>query len=254
MIACQKIGDGPHKVLVLHGWFGDHGIWKPTYDLLDTAAFSYGFVDYRGYGASRGLPGPHTMAQISADVRKLAAALGWSRYSLVGHSMGGMAAQRVAIDAPDAVRAVVGVTPVPASGVPLPPEAMALFESAATDDAGAAMVVEGSLGQRLTPALTRLILDLKRQTVDAAVFSEYLLAFTRTDFSAQSERLRCPLKVLIGEHDGGVSEAFVRGTFPGLYPHAVLEILPNAGHYPMVETPAHLVTVIERFLSAAGHD
>jgi pimeloyl-ACP methyl ester carboxylesterase len=134
MIACQQIGDGPHKVLVLHGWFGDHGIWKPTYELLDTAAFSYGFVDYRGYGASRGLPGPHTMAQISADVRELAAALGWSHYSLVGHSMGGMAAQRVAIDAPGAVRAVVGVTPVPASGVPLPPEAMALFESAAPDD------------------------------------------------------------------------------------------------------------------------
>lgn len=252
MIACERIGNGAHKVLVLHGWFGDHGIWKPTYELLDGERFTYGFVDYRGYGASRALPGPYTMAQISTDVRELAASLGWSRYSLVGHSMGGMAAQRVAIDDAGKVRAVVGVTPVPAGGVPLPPDAMALFESAANDDAGAGMVVEGSLGQRLTAALTRLILRLKRETVAPEVFAQYLVAFTRTNFANEAPRLKAPLQVLIGEHDGGVSEAFVRATFPQLYPDAVLEILPNAGHYPMVETPAHLVTVIEKFLASQG--
>lgn len=250
MIAHQLVGNGPSRVLVLHGWFGDHGIWKSTYELLDTEHFSYAFVDYRGYGACRAQPGPHTMAQISADVRELADHLNWDRFAVVGHSMGGMAAQRVAIDAAQRVSAVVGVTPVPACGVKLPPEAMQLFESAATDDGAAAAVVEGSLGQRLTPALTRLILRLKRETVAPDVFSDYLRAFTGSDFSAESSRLTSPLLVLIGQHDGGVSEEFVRGTFPGLYPHAVLEVLPNAGHYPMVETPAYLVTVIERFLRA----
>ncbi|MDB5945163.1 MAG: alpha/beta hydrolase [Ramlibacter sp.] len=250
MIAHQLVGTGPSPVLVLHGWFGDHGIWKPTYDLLDTGRFSYAFVDYRGYGASRHESGPHTMAQISADVRELADHLGWERFALVGHSMGGMAAQRIAIDAPQRVRAVVGVTPVPACGVKLPPAAMQLFESAAGSDEAAAVVVEGSLGQRLTPALTRLILKLKHDTVDPAVFADYLRAFTATDFSSECNRLTSPLLVLIGQHDGGVSEEFVRATYPGLYPQAVFEVLPNAGHYPMVETPAFLVTAMERFLRA----
>ncbi|MBI2771956.1 MAG: alpha/beta hydrolase [Burkholderiales bacterium] len=248
MIAHECLGNGPARVFVLHGWFGDHGIWKPTYPLLDTERFSYVFVDYRGYGASRDVSGPHTMAQISADVRELAAHLGWTRYAVVGHSMGGMAAQRVAIDAPHAVSAVVGVTPVPASGVQLPREVLALFESAATDDAAAAGVVEGSLGNRLTPALTNMILAHTRKTVAPEVLSDYLHAFTGTDFSAECASYKGPLLVLIGQHDQGVSDEFVRATFPRLYPQAVLQVLPNAGHYPMVETPAHLVTVIEAFL------
>lgn len=163
-----------------------------------------------------------------------------------------MAAQRVAIDAPQQVRAIVGVTPVPGSGVALPPEVFALFEGAARDDEKAAMVVENTLGQRLTPALTRQLLRHTRATVDPDVFAQYLLAFTKTDFSAEASRLKCPIEVLVGQHDNGVSEDFARATFPKLYPHAVVQVLPNAGHYPMVETPAHLVTAIEKFLGAQG--
>jgi pimeloyl-ACP methyl ester carboxylesterase len=161
-----------------------------------------------------------------------------------------MAAQRLAIDAPERVRAVVAVTPVPATGAKMPPEVLAVFESAATDDAAAAMVVEISLGQRCTPALTRHVLRGRRATVDAPVFSAYLKAFTATDFSSEAAGLRCPLLVLYGEHDGGVSGEMVNAVFPSLYPAVQLRVLPNAGHYPMVETPPHLVTVVERFLMA----
>ena len=241
-------GRGPRRVLVAHGWFGDHGVWALAYPLLDEEAFTYVFPDYRGYGASRAIQGQHTIAEIAGDMLALADRLGWEHFALLGHSMGGMVAQRVAIDAPHRIRAAVCVTPVPASGVPLPADIAALFASAATDDQAALGVIETSLGRRLAPALTRLVLAHERSTAEPGAFAAYFHAFSKTDFSSEAGGLCAPLLVLVGEHDAGVSSDFVQATFPSLYPHAQIELLPNAGHYPMLETPAYLVTRIETFL------
>ena len=249
-IGHEVIGNGPARVLVLHGWFGDHGIWGATYPFLNRERFSYAFMDVRGYGDSRMLAGEYTMAEIAADALALADGLGCERFSVVGHSMGGMAAQRLAVAAGPRIVALVGVTPVPASGVPFPPEIRALFEAARSDDTAALAVIDASLGHCLAPAVGRYVLAHARRTAGAAAFSAYLDAFSRTDFSAQARGLAMPMLVLVGANDGGVSEEFVRATFPALYPQARVELLGNAGHYPMIEVPARLVTEIETFLGA----
>jgi len=250
VIGHEVIGTGTHKVLVLHGWFGDHTLWSPTYPFLDREKFSYFFVDYRGYGSSRSVAGEHSMKEISADALALADQLRWQRFSLIGHSMGGMAAQRVAVDAPGRVQALIGVTPVPASGVPFPPDVDRMFASVVRDDAAGRMVIGGSLGQRLAPSVTEFVLRHARKTAEPQAFSDYYTAFSKTDFSAEAKKLAVRMLILYGEHDGGVSADFVKAVYPGLYPHAVIEPIPNAGHYPMLETPAWLVTRMERFLQA----
>jgi pimeloyl-ACP methyl ester carboxylesterase len=252
MVGYDIQGTGSHHVVVLHGWFGDHRVWQPTYPLLDTATFTYAFFDYRGYGASRQVSGAQNMDEMAQDAIALADHLGWDRFSVVGHSMGGMAAQKVAIEAPTRVRSVVGVTPVPATGAPLPPEVLQFFEAAAHNDEAASGVIATSLGQRLTPAMTQHVLQHMRATVTPEVFGQYLKAFTATDFSHRANELKAPLLVLYGQHDGGVSEEMVKAVYPQLYAHVQLEALPNSGHYPMVETPAYLVTVMERFMRDQG--
>jgi len=249
IVGHEVIGAGARKVIVLHGWFGDHTIWSPACLFLDRARFAWAFLDYRGYGASRAIAGAHTMREISADAVALADHLGWDRFSVVGHSMGGMAAQRVAVDAGPRVQAVVAVTPVPASGVPFPPDLDRVFAAVVRDDGAARTVIGGSLGQRLSPAVTEYMLQFARRTTTPDAFADYYTAFSKTDFAADAKQVKAPMLVLSGEHDGGVSTGFVTASFPPLYPHAQLEIIPNAGHYPMLETPAYLVTRIEAFIA-----
>lgn len=249
-IGNEVIGTGPHKVIVLSSWLGDHNIWSLTYPFLDGQKFSYAFLDYRGYGASREYcDGEHTMKEISSDAISLADHLGWEKFSVIGHSMGGMAAQRFGVDAVSRVQSIVGVMPVPASGVPLPPEVDQMFENAVRDDETARMLIDQSLGKRLTPTVTEYILRHARSTTTPDALAHYYTAWSKTDFSTEAKHIKCPMLVLIGEHDGILTEDFVRASFPPLYPHVQIEIIPNSGHFPMLETPAYLVTRAEAFVS-----
>src|SRR5882762_2362071 len=109
MIFHKEIGDGPTKVAVIHGWFGDHRAFETMFDYLDVKRFTYAFVDIRGYGNSRNEVGDYTMAEIAADTIILADSLGWGSFHVVGHSMGGKAAQKVAMDGGERVNSVVAI-------------------------------------------------------------------------------------------------------------------------------------------------
>jgi pimeloyl-ACP methyl ester carboxylesterase len=54
--------------------------------------------------------------------------------------------------------------------------------------------------------------------------------------------------VYAGAHDPGLNAAFMQQTWLRWYPNARLEVIPNAGHYPMNETPVALATSMEAFL------
>lgn len=124
-------GHGDEPVMALHGWFGDHSAFEPILPWLDPEVFTYAFMDYRGYGESKDRTGEYSLREIAADALALADQLGWRRFHLVGHSMGGMAIQRIAADAPARIKSLVGITPVPACGFPLDQPTWAIFAGAA---------------------------------------------------------------------------------------------------------------------------
>jgi pimeloyl-ACP methyl ester carboxylesterase len=250
------VGAGEHVVLCLHGWFGSATGWGWLPDLVDQEAYTWVFPDYRGYGARRDVAGEHTLDEIAADVLAVADGLGAERFSLLGHSMGGTAAARVLVEAPERVRALVGLSPVPASGVPFDEEGWALFSGAAEQDGNRAAIIDLTTGNRLSGRWVDRMVRHSVERSDRAAVGDYLRAWAHTDFSELvrgSERVTgTPVKVIVGEHDPALSAEVMQATWLVWHADAELEVLANAGHYATEETPVALVTSIEEFLARRG--
>jgi len=244
----KSFGHGDHKVMVLHGWFGDDTMFDPMRDALSLDTFTYAMMAYRGYGQSRALRGAYTIDEIAADALALADALEWESFSLVGHSMGGMAVQKVLAEAPARVRRIVAVTPVPASGVPFDAEGWKLFEGAARNIDNRRAIIDFSTGGRLAKPWIDHMARYSAETSVVEAFASYLQSWAKSDFSAAIKGHPVPIKVIVGAHDPALPAEVMHSTFLAWYPNAELEVLANAGHYPMNETPVALASSIEAFL------
>lgn len=103
-------GSGP-RLLFIHGIGAD---LKHPISIYNTAVpdhFTVLAFDPRGLGESGVPEGPYTMAELADDAAGLAAALGWTRYHVLGASMGGMVAQELVLRYPEAVdKLVLAVT------------------------------------------------------------------------------------------------------------------------------------------------
>ena len=247
-VGYEAIGTGPHHVLALHGWFGDHNTFAPMRDALSESVFTYACMDYRGYGKSKSLKGDYSLKEIARDALELADSLKWDKFSVIGHSMGGTAAQRILADAPDRVTKLVGIAPVPATGVPFDADTWKFFESAAGSVDVRANLLAFSTGGRLTKTWTDRMARYSETTSTRDAFAGYLQAWAKTDFSSEIKGMPLPVKVIIGEHDPSLTADAMKATWMVFYPNAELEVMANAGHYPIDETPVALATSIEAFL------
>jgi pimeloyl-ACP methyl ester carboxylesterase len=242
------VGSGDHHVLALHGWFGSARGWGALPDYLNGSAYTYVFMDLRGYGGRRAQTGDFTMEEAATDAIVLADELGWDRFSLIGHSMSGQAIQHVLLQAPGRVRKLVALNPVPATGVPFDEDGWALFSGAAVSRDNRFAIINHTTGSRLPSAFVDHVVQHSLDYSTAEAFGAYLESWGKTDFSEQVKGNPAAVKVIVGEHDPELSAPVMEQTWLRFYPAAELEVMPNAGHYPMFETPPALAASIEEFL------
>ncbi|MES4887244.1 alpha/beta hydrolase [Streptomyces sp. NPDC096012] len=243
-------GDGAHKVFAVHGWFADRSAYAPVLPDLDRTAFTYALVDLRGYGEARDAMGSWTTAEAARDLVELADRLGWERFSVIGHSMGGAVAQRLLAVAPHRLRRIVGVSPVPASGMPLPAGQDALFAEAAHRAENRRAIIDFTTGGRRPAAWLDRMVARSLERSDPKAFRAWLDSWAGEDFHADVEGSEVAALAVAGELDPALSPAVLRETWLAWYPRGELVALPSAGHYAMDETPLELVRVVEDFLRA----
>lgn len=258
-LAVEVHGSGP-PLLLVHGFTGakeDFTDHVPAFAPDATVVL----FDHRGHGESD-MPDraeAYSLDRLGADIFAIADALGFDRFRLLGHSMGGMAARRAVLSGPARVDALVlmGTSPGCPSGVD--PDLVDMGAAIAlTEGMTIVRQVLDELDPLGTPADQRLCRErpgyeeYKRRNFFAVPPVAYAALIRdiahQPDQLAELRSVTCPTLVMVGEQDEPFLDdcRAIAATIPG----AELVVVPDAGHSPQLENPDAYLAAMQHFLRA----
>ncbi len=250
MAGYKIFGSGPNKVLALHNWFCDSSSYEPLLPYLDPALFTFLFMDLRGYGVAKETKGTYTLDESVRDALGLVQSQGWKDFHIVGHSMGSLLAQKIALENTSRIKSLVAIAPVPASGAPRTPELLTFLEEAAiSSDNHALECVHALTNRRFSPYIAEMMIKKWRAISTSEARLAYLHMVCHTDFSHKVQGLKTPILAIFGEHDIEDRQDSIHQTFLKWYPNTRFETCKHAGHFLMQETPIHLASLITHFIN-----
>ena len=257
-----EAGDGGRPVLLVHGFTAHRGEVAGVMAPLAERGWHAVAPDLRGHGGSDHPTEAeaYSFEILAADVLALADALGWDRFALVGHSMGGAVAQLIALERPERLTGLVLASTFHG---PVPGITMELVELGrwVVREAGMSGLADALAARRAeNPASTAAFERMQESRPGYAEESRARLVATSPDmwlalaprFVDQADRLErlakldVPAAVVVGALDSTMFDDCVRlaETIPG----AELTVIPGAGHVPQVESPEAWEAAIVGFL------
>lgn len=242
------LGNGFETVFFLHDWFSDQHSYDSLRPYLNTGFYKFVFIDLRGYGLSRSIYGNCTVEEASKDVVTIANKLKLDNFHLVGHSMSAQIVQYIPIEAPQRVKSISAICPVPACGNPVPNDVMQHLEVVSKGDMinGKAIVHFMTQNRYHDWFVERKALNWFSCSSPQAR-AAYLHMFCETDVSNLVQGLDIPMLVVCGDYDAPAHSAQrLQQTICQDFKKSQLVSLPS-GHYPMEETPVILAATLERF-------
>jgi len=258
-LAVEVTGSGPGLVLV-HG-FG--GAKEDFSDHVDALARDHrvAIFDHRGHGASDKPErvDAYSLDRLAADTLAVAGALGFDRFRLLGHSMGGMVARRLVLAHPERVEALMLMDTSPGAVASVDPD---LFEAAATialeQGKDVLKPLLDAAATLETPAYRRLLderagyrefCDRKWADLSGVMWGAMAREMARQpDELARMAAIACPTLVIVGEQDEpflAASQAMA-DTISG----ARLVVIAGAGHSPQFENPGAWIAAVREFLGS----
>ena len=252
----REEGQGPRTLVVLHGLFGTLDNWQ-TLGRRWAAHYRVVLVDLRNHGRSPH-SAEHTYALMSADLLGLfdQLALPATATTLLGHSMGGKAAMRFALDHPARLAQLVVVDMAPrVSDMRHQDEILAALHAVdfsrltsrqEADDALAPHVPEFGIRQFL-------LKNLYRRADNTFAWRPNLAALT-ANMARIGEEIKAPtpfLKPTLFINGGQSSYINTEDKLygiPALFPNSHVATIPNAGHWVHSEEPEQVFELVENFV------
>jgi pimeloyl-ACP methyl ester carboxylesterase len=237
-LSYEQEGNGTDMVLI-HGLGSDLTIWD-----TETAVFAQHHrvtrPDVRGFGGSDTPPGPYSPAIFACDLDGLLAVCGIDAAHVVGISMGGVIAQRLALDFPQRVRSLVLVSTSSEVGQ----KAATVWQRLADRIERRGFDAQTADASRaVAPAFARrhpeVVAELGRRNAacDPKGYAAAARAVSDYNWTAELRRVTAPTLILQGLDDqltppGGAVK------LSRALPHARLLMVADAGHNLPMEQPA----------------
>lgn len=265
-VGITTTGDGP-PVVLLHGIGRDRGDWCAVAPAL-AERFTVHAIDIEGFGASEPWGESVSLASMARAVRQTLVAVGEHRpIRLVGNSMGGAVALRVAADDPSAVERLVLISPAGFGS-----DAMLGLRLLTVPVLGPALLALDA--SPLSLRLRALLVDREPTARELAAASAYRLrkrgmrrqylqvvhdlgAWSgiredwRQEVLAALADAGLPTLVLWGDRDSVLPYAHLASVKESV-PHAEVLPLPGLGHMPQLEQPERIAELLTDFLVRAA--
>lgn len=261
-IVVETRGDGPDLILI-PGLASTSAVWNRTAARLGDGRRLH-FVSVRGFGdlpAGANADGA-ILGAVASEVRRYIAESGLTAPAIIGHSMGGQVALRVAADAPGRIGRVMTVDASPFFPALISPgatvgdvEPIAQVAYQAVQFLGDQGLRERgrALGLELGGAADAVFGSMGWQGGDRRVLAQALYEVMTVDLRHRLPEIAAPVTVVYGWSRDEASpraraDRLFRGAYASLPRPAVFERIEGAEHMVMIDQPGRFLAAVERFM------
>ncbi|WP_409019337.1 alpha/beta fold hydrolase [Brevundimonas vesicularis] len=255
-------GEGP-DVILIPGLASTAAIWDRTARALE-GRYRLHLITVKGFGdlAPAANASGLISAPVATEVARYIREKGLGRPALIGHSMGGQIALRVAAEIPDQISRVMAVDSSPffpslisagATSADVEPLARLVYQGLILFGDDALRTQARSAGLELGGASDSLFNSLGWQGGDRRTLAQGLYEVMTSDLRARLPDITVPVTVVYGwSNDSRSPRAQVDDLFRLGYRNlprpATFERIEGAEHMVMIDQPRRFQAAVERFL------
>ncbi len=240
----EDSGTGDHALVFLHYFGGAARSWAAVVPLLvDT--YRCIVPDLRGFGDSDAtLDDGYSVSAAADDLAALIGALELTRYTLVGHSMGGKIALAFAARRPPGLQSLVLLAPSPPTPEPMEDAERARMLAGYGDRAAAEETVRKGISRPLPPDVHAQAVADNLRTSHIA-WRWWLERGSKEDISETIEgNVAVPVHILAGGDDMAMTASLLEREIAQRVGRASLTTLPGVAHLVPLEAPAEAARFI----------